>query len=242
MEITRSCIPHVERYTRNVRKTRKRGGFFGTIADFAFGEQSFTDTETVVDSTERDRYIKERDCKINEFDNKIRSLRGEYNNITGASEEKVHERERKKKQIEKEQEKKRAELIALREEFKRHTKKETERYLKKQKEAIEEFIDDGVSDFSKGFKKAFRKQLDVTTKAVMDIIAGSIASKIESKTHEIELLQEKMKLAMENKENALAQIATELDALEPLLIRVIDLQSELEGIVIDTIEEVSLNE
>ena len=51
-----------------------------------------------------------------------------------------------------------------------------------------------------------------------------------------------MKLAMENKENALAQIATELDALEPLLIRVIDLQSELEGIVIDTIEEVSLNE
>lgn len=76
----------------------------------------------------------------------------------------------------------------------------------------------------------------------MDIIAGSIASKIESKTHEIELLQEKMKLAMENKENALAQIATELDALEPLLIRVIDLQSELEGIVIDTIEEVSLNE
>ena len=242
MEITRSCIPHVERYTRNVRKTRKRGGFFGTIADFAFGEQSFTDTETVVDSTERDRYIKERDCKINEFDNKIRSLRGEYNNITGASEEKVHERERKKKQIEKEQEKKRAEQIALREEFKRHTKKETERYLKKQKEAIEEFIDDGVSDFSKGFKKAFRKQLDVTTKAVMDIIAGSIASKIESKTHEIELLQEKMKLAMENKENALAQIATELDALEPLLIRVIDLQSELEGIVIDTIEEVSLNE
>lgn len=241
IEMSGICIPQIERYKQNVRRVQEREGILHRTRDFLFGEKYNYVEETVIDSTERDRYIRERDCKINEYNTKIGSLEREYDNITGASDEMVLEKQRKKRQIEREQEQKRAELLALREAFKKHTAEETERYLKKQKVVIEDFIDDGVSDFSKEFKKAFKKQLDITTKVVTDIIAGSITSKIENGQHEIELLQEKMKLAMADRENALAQITAELDALEPLLVRVIDLQSELEGIAIDTIEEVSLD-
>lgn len=233
------CIPERYRSVRKERVKKPSEGIWGFTKKILVGSSYEWVDVPVVDSTDRDEYIKERNAKIRKYDNEISRQEEAIANLetTDAS---VSELEQKRKKLDAAKNRKQAELDALRAAFKEKSDRQIQYGLRKQKAAVSDFIDDNVGSFSRKFNKEFRARQNVGATLIMDVIAGKIKAQIEMRTKEIEMLQEKAKTAMESREAAVTLIQEELAGLEEILIEALDLKSDLESIRVDTILEETL--
>ena len=75
---------------------------------------------------------------------------------------------------------------------------------------------------------------------ITDIVSETITKQIENRKKEIEVLQEKMSLAVQDKENSINRLNNELKDLEPLVLEVIELQNIFDNTRPDYIREEEL--
>ena len=118
--------------------------------------------------------------------------------------------------------------------------KDQKNKLKRQKSAINDFIDDSVFEFIKQFKKELLRMRGTIAEIITDIVSETITKQIENRKKEIEVLQEKMSLAVQDKENSINRLNNELKDLEPLVLEVIELQNIFDNTRPDYIREEEL--
>lgn len=236
-EASRLGIPESYRYQEDVMEYRDGEGVFGKIRDFFVGRKAEKLTKTVIDTKERDEYIAERNLKIQKYNDEIKELELELEKIDDGN---VSSFEFKRKQIEKKKEQKQNDLDALRTTFRQRSEKQIAIGLKRQKSAVNDFIDDSVFEFIKQFKKELLRMRGTISEIIMDIVSETITKQIENRKKEIEILQEKMSLAIQDKENSINKLNNELKDLEPLVLEVIDLQNIFDNTRPDYIKEEEL--
>lgn len=236
-EASRLGIPEAYRYQEDVMEHRDGEGVFGKIRDFFVGRKVEKLTKTVIDTKERDEYIAERNLKIQKYNDEIKGLELELEKIDDGN---VSSFEFKRKQIEKKKEQKQNDLDALRTTFRQRSEKQITIGLKRQKSAVNDFIDDSVFEFIKQFKKELLRMRGTISEIIIDIVSETITKQIENRKKEIEILQEKMSLAIQDKENSINKLNNELKDLEPLVLEVIDLQNIFDNTRPDYIKEEEL--
>ncbi|MBS6600067.1 MAG: dynamin family protein [Clostridium sp.] len=236
-EASSFCIPKAYHYQKDVMEYRDGEGILGKIRDFFVGRKGEKLTKTVIDTKERDEYIAERNSKIQKYNDEIKGLELELEKIDDGD---VSSFEFKRKQIEKKKEQKQNDLDALRATFRQRSEKQIVIGLKRQKSAINDFIDDSVFEFIKQFKKELLRMRGTIAEIITDIVSETITKQIENRKKEIEVLQEKMSLAVQDKENSINRLNNELKDLEPLVLEVIELQNIFDNTRPDYIREEEL--
>ncbi len=238
-ETSALCIPERHYSVKKERSKKPSEGIFGFCKKIFVGNGYEWIDVPVVDSEDRDAYIKERNAKIKRYDHDIYSQEKEIEKLE-KTDVSVDELEHQRKRLEAAMNRKQAELDALRNAFKIKSDSQIKKGLRKQKAAVCDFIDENVHNFTKMFRKEFKDRQNVAATLVMDVIAGKIKAQIDTRKKEIEMLQEKAKTAMESREAAVALIQKELASLEELLEKALDLKSALDEIQVDAILEESL--
>ena len=69
------------------------------------------------------------------------------------------------------------------------------------------------------------------------LIGQSVISKIETKKKEIELLENKLKDAAEARDSSVNKLNMQLQGVNALMNKALDLESDIESIRVDTIKE-----
>lgn len=236
-EVSATCIPDIQYRTESRWEEKPSGGILGGLKRFLVGAKMERVEETVEDSRERDEYVKMRNAKIQKFDYDIEKLQNELRDMPIAN------AEAKEKIGKKIAEKRRAlvqEKQVIRKTFMEKSKGYIERTLKRKKREVNDFIDDNVHKFRKAFRKESRSMMDIMVNVIIDIIENGVKSQLESLEKEIMLIQKRIEDAVSNRDTRLNELEREISEIDPVLIETFELETKLDAIQEDTIQQVEL--
>lgn len=202
----------------------KKRGWFG----------SFIYYPEVMDSSDRDQYIAQQSTIRQKYENEILSLEQELSKIPDTeveSRQKAFERkERKYFEL-------KVELKAYQEKFAADIKVKCKASLEVAKKAIARYLDESEQDYIKEVKKDFSNRIATQIIIMEQLIGQSVISKIETKKKEIELLENKLKDAVEARDSSVNKLNMQLQGVNALMNKALDLESDIESIRVDTIKE-----
>lgn len=202
----------------------KKRGLFG----------SFIYYPEVMDSSDRDQYIAQQSTIRQKYENEILSLEQELSKIPDTeveSRQKAFERkERKYFEL-------KAELKAYQEKFAADIKVKCKASLEVAKKAIARYLDESEQDYIKEVKKDFSNRIATQIITMEQLIGQSVISKIETKKKEIELLENKLKDAVEARDSSVNKLNMQLQGVNTLMNKALDLESDIESIRVDAIKE-----
>ena len=131
----------------------------------------------------------------------------------------------------------RAELSAYQEKFTNEIKMKCKAALNVAKKAILKYLDEAKEEYIKEIKKDFAGKRTVQIATMEQLIGQSVISKIEMKKKEIELLENKLKDAVDERDSSVHKLNEQLESVNALLKRALDLQSDIDSIRVDVIKE-----
>ena len=168
------------------------------------------------------------------YENEILSLEQELSKIPDTeveSRQKAFERkERKYFEL-------KAELKAYQEKFAADIKVKCKASLEVAKKAIARYLDESEQDYIKEVKKDFSNRIATQIITMEQLIGHSVISKIETKKKEIELLENKLKDAVEARDSSVNKLNMKLQGVNTLMNKALDLESDIESIRVDVIKE-----
>ncbi len=235
---SQQCIPD-KRYREEVRYDRvmRNTGILGAIQWIFVGGKDQERIETIVDSSERDEYLKERSKRISDFDAEIKKLEEELQNYSSASTEMY---QCKEAQIEQKRQAKQDDLRRMREEFKKKSEKKIAAGLQRAKRDVEDFIEENTAVFLKTLLKELKKLNDATAQVILDIVAANVTAQIDSRNRQIMQLEEKMNLAVNEKAEKEAAMQKTLNELKNILAASYNISDEIESIQTDEIAQIAI--
>jgi len=232
-ENSASLIPDARTRTEEKEYVRKRRGVWGKIRDFFSKKVEYKNVE-VIDTSDRDRYLGEREQRLKKYDDEINQLSADakrYAGVDASVVEKVAERkanllaERKN------------DLLAYQKEFAEKIKKENSAQLRKQKQEVENYIDEMTDEFIRQSRTEFRKTRDTQLKAMTNLIGRSIKKQIEGKQQELELLKKQLERAVSERNTRKAELESELAEIKSILSDALSIESAIRDIKEDVIAE-----
>ncbi len=235
---SQQCIPD-KRYREEVRyeKQWRHGGIGGLLEFLVLGRKEEQRIDTIIDSSERDEYLRERSKRISDFDAEIKKLEEELHSCGSASTEMY---QRKEAQIEQKRQAKQDDLRRMREEFKKKSEKKIAVGLQKAKRDVGDFIEENTAVFLKALLKELKKLNDATAQVILDIVAANVTAQIDSRNRQIMQLEEKMNLAVNEKTEKEAAMQKTLDQLKDILATSYDISDEIESIQTDEIAQIAI--
>ena len=188
----------------------------------------------VIDYSERDQYIAEQAKIRQRYETEISKLEEELSKIPDSeveSRHKVFERKEKKRNelI--------AELNAYQEKFAADIKVKCKAALEVAKKTILRYLDESKEDYLKEVKKDFANRRAIQLSIMEQLIGQSLIGKIEMKKKEIELLENKLKDAVDERDSLVQKLDTQLESVNMLMKKALDLESDIESIHVDVIKE-----
>ena len=105
------------------------------------------------------------------------------------------------------------------------------------KKAIARYLDESEQDYIKEVKKDFSNRIATQITTMEQLIGQSVISKIETKKKEIELLENKLKDAVEERDSSFNKLNIQLQGVNALMNKALDLESDIESIRVDVIKE-----
>ena len=232
-------LPSIREEYRSVRRKEKRGGLFGAIGNILFGDKDVIDSEKVVlGEKEYEEAKKKRDDKLEELDTTVSQKEEEMNSIsyedpiltqlkqTKKSAE-ISEMINKINEIEKENIK----------EINKKYKKEIARY----KRRLREYCDDISSELENKLRKELRNSKETYVNIITEILEVNISEDIKAKQKYLEKLIKDMNDSEENKNIKIETLKQKTEKLNDIMSIAINLQSEIENIEIDVIQQEELS-
>lgn len=188
----------------------------------------------VIDYSDRDKYIAEQSVIRNRYESEIQKLEEEINRIPDSEVElrqKAFERKEKKRSELK------AELNAYQEKFAADIKMKCKVALEVAKKTILNYLEEAKEDYIKEVKKEFKNRRTIQLTTMEQLIGQSVISKIEIKKKEIELLENKLKDAVNERDSSVQRLRTQLEGVNELMKKALDLESDVDSIRVDVIKE-----
>lgn len=188
----------------------------------------------VIDYGDRDKYVAEQAKIRQRYEAEIERMKSELSVIPDnevESRQKAFERkERKRNEL-------RAELNAYQEKFAADIKVKCKAALEVGKKSILRHLDDAKEDYLKDVKKDFAGRRSVQLATMEQLIGQSVITKIEMKIKEIELLENKLKDAVDERDSSVQKLNGQLEGVNTLLKKAFDLESDINSIRVDVIKE-----
>lgn len=131
----------------------------------------------------------------------------------------------------------RAELNAYQEKFAADIKVKCEAALKIAKKNILRYMDDSKEEFVKDVKREFANRRAIQLTTMEQLIGQSVINKIEIKKKEIEILENKMKDAINERDSSVEKLCVQLEGVNGLMKKALDLASDINSIRVDMIKE-----
>lgn len=213
---------------------KRQGDAVVTYEGFWIFKKKVVNYPDVMDYSKRDQYIAQQSKIQQRFENEILSLEQELSKIPDTeveSRQKAFDRkERKRMEL-------KAELKAYQEKFAADIKVKCKASLEVAKKAIARYLDESEQDYIKEVKKDFSNRIATQITTMEQLIGQSVISKIETKKKEIELLENKLKDAVEERDSSFNKLNIQLQGVNALMNKALDLESDIESIRVDTIKE-----
>lgn len=188
----------------------------------------------VIDYSDRDRYISEQSQIRNRYEDEISRLEAEIRRIP---ESEVDSRQKAFERKEKKRNELRAELNAYQEKFAADIKVKCKAALEVAKKNILRYLDDSKEEFVKDVKREFANRRSIQLTTMEQLIGQSVINKIEIKKKEIEILENKMRDAVNERDSSVQKLRTQLEGVNVLMKKALDLESDINSIRVDVIKE-----
>ncbi len=188
----------------------------------------------VIDYSDRDQYIAEQAKIRQRYEAEILRLEGE---LSGIPDSEVESRRKAFERKEKKRNELRAELNAYQERFAADIKIKCKTALEVAKKTILRYLDESKEDYLKEVKKDFANRRAIQLATMEQLIGQSVINKIEMKKKEIELLENKLKDAVEERDSSVQRLNNQLEGVSAIMKKALDLESDIDSIRVDVIKE-----
>ncbi len=188
----------------------------------------------VIDYSERDRYIEENSKITKRYEDDIAKIENELLRIPDSDVE-IQEKALRRKEAKKIE--LRAEKTAFQEKYAAEIKVKCKAALDVAKKTILQYIDDAKEEYIRNIKKEFSKRRMIQLSIMEQLIGQSVIYKIEMKKKEIELLDNKLKEAVNERDASVTKLNEQKTMVTGLLKKALDLESEINSIKVDIIKE-----
>lgn len=190
--------------------------------------------QDVIDYSDRKEYKLEQSQIRSRYENEISRLEAEISKIP---ESEVESRRKAFERKENKRNELRMELNAYQERFNANIKVKCKAALKVAKKTILRYLDDAKEEFVKDVKREFANRRAIQLTTMEQLIGQSVISKIEIKKKEIEMLENKLKDAVNERDSSIQKLCTQLEGVKVLMKKALDLESEIDSIRVDVIKE-----
>ena len=188
----------------------------------------------VIDYSDRDQYIAEQSKIRQRYETEISRIEGELSSIPDSE---VESRQKAFERKEKKRNELRAELNTYQEKFAADIKVKCKAALEVAKRTILRYLDESKEGYLKEVKKDFANRRAIQLTTMEQLIGQSVICKIEMKKKEIELLENKLKDAVEERDSSVQKLDLQLEGVNTLMKKALDLQSNIDSIRVDVIKE-----
>ena len=232
-------LPSIREEYRSVRRKEKRGGLFGAIGNILFGDKDVIDSEKVVlGEKEYEEARKKRDDKLEELDTTVSQKEEEMNSISYEDPILIQLKQTKKSaEI--------SEMINKINEMEKENIKEINKKYKKAiakyKRRLREYCDDISSELESKLRKELRNSKEIYVNIIAEILEVNISEDIKDKQKYLEKLIKDMNDSEENKNIKIETLKQKTEKLNDIMSIAINLQSEIENIEIDVIQQEELS-
>lgn len=188
----------------------------------------------VLDTSDRDQYLAEQSKIRQRREAEILNLEKKLNEIPDS------EVEARQKALARKEEKRnelKAELDAYQEKFAQDIKEKCKIALAMAKRKILDYLNDVKEDYLKDVKKDFASRRKIQLDIMEQLIGQSVISKIEIKKKEIEILENKLKDAVDQRDSSVRKLNEQLEGVNSLMKKALNLESDIESIRVDKIKE-----
>lgn len=231
--------PAPERYTETKDEKVIPGGLLGAVRFLLMGKKRITKEEVKFDRTACDEYIAREEQLKKELNDKLTALENKRNgiNLTGKSEDEINF---EKISIQKMIDEAKAEYEVARQEFKRNVEKKEARAIREKRNNINEFMDDISTKMRKEYRTAIRDKEKIIINVISSAISFEVQRQLDEKEESLRLLDSQLKSSVDERNSIIAKVMSDIDAVQEMLSKTIELEAELEGIEEDKIESVLL--
>ena len=188
----------------------------------------------VIDDSARKQYIENQKAIRQSYEEQISSIENQINSIPNDDVEIYQKLFERKQRICNEL---KAELNAYQEKFAADIKIKCKTALEKAKKTILKFLSDTKEDYIKEVKADFIKRRALHVDTMEQLIGQSVIRNIELKKQEIEMLENKLRSAVEERDLSVQKLNEQLSVIKDLLRKALDLESDIESIHVDVIKE-----
>ncbi len=243
MEMRMSNRPSITSNIVNTYEEIPPTGLFGHIGRVFKGAEYRPTQEIKINDSELKQYKLETERMLKEYDSKIQKMEQEYEKLTSKSEsEDCWEAESLLRQKNQLLSQKFAEQERKSKEFAEKVRATCQKQLRRQKDDIEDFTDELCKNCTNKAIDAFRTNRKNLTQIVLDLIVGTVTEQIKTKQQELQHLNNQSQKAVEERDKKISDIENENQQINELLMKVTDLQSEIESIRTDVIKQDKLEE
>ncbi len=237
-KIMKRTLPDVKEKERIVTERKIREGLWGILKTIAVGREEVKRIEKFEDRTEyeaakakQQEDISDKEKEIEEKEKDIRSKSSLDIDVE------LEELEQNRDKIKKMQIKKEQDLREIIEDGKEELDRRNQSNIKKCKRKINDFCDECIEEVEESSRRQFKELEKLYTKLVINVIAGKLKSELEDKKEQYRKLEEKVKDAKANKDEAITRINERLQQIERILEEASDLSVSIEYEETDTIKQ-----
>ena len=237
LAIQEQTLPIVQRYNKPVVIHERRRGILGGLLNILVGDKTYSSNEIVEDDSDRRQKKSEIELQTAEIEkeiNEAKVLLEQYPECSPLIAKKLHRRDLENLQIAGRKLEEHEKEVAL---------KVSNLHAKAVKRCVSElgYYCESVSDelmhqVKKGLREAKSDYVDM----VLSVVESNLRTEIDSKKNKILRLQEQKKTSEENREQKIADIEQNIQAIDCILEMAIDMQVDLESEKIDRIENISI--
>lgn len=231
--------PTIERYTVTEYIKKPRTGLLGRLANGLIGDKIREEQIVKYDRTAYDEYRAQEEKVKKDLSEKQEALEKKLNaiNLTGKSEDEINF---EKMSIQKMIEAAKAEYEAARQEFRSNIEKKEAKVIREKRNSINEFMDDVSTKMRKEYRTAIRDKEKVIINVISSAISFEVQRQLNEKEESLRLLDNQLKASVDERNSIIARVMSDIDAVQEMLSKTIELEAELEGIEEDKIESVLL--
>lgn len=188
----------------------------------------------VIDCSDRDQYVAEQSIIRQKYENDILKLEKDLSAIPDSE---VELRQKAFERKEKKCNELKSELNAYQEKFVADIKVKCKAALEVAKKTILRYLDESMENYLKEAKKDFANRRAIQLTTMEQLIGQSVIRKIEMKQKEIRQLEKKLKDAVDERDSSIQKLDIQLEGVNTLLKKALDLQSDIDSIRVDVIKE-----
>ena len=234
-------IPDAVERSKEVERFHKRGGIFGGVANFLFGEKYVgTGIEIQVDTSAHDAAVKEREQLLSSLDQEIEKARETVKQAKDSLETDPEVAAYQTEQAENRLKKLEAEYKEKVRQFNERLDQRTKKMRQQLTGQVVDYLDDYASDFSREIRKYLNNQKNDYIKAVHDLLNASLDQELRKTSGKLEALIQTIESGGEERRRQLEAAKEALDEVCGLLSQGVDLSVRLEQEMDDHIEQEAL--